>query len=130
MVNLVSHSLDGVFHALRDPVRRDLMERLRLGETAIAVLAEAYAVSLPAISRHVKILERAGLVSRRKVGREFLLRLRVDRLRDASRWLDALAGAPSDPQTLVSSTRAGAPEHLPVRLGDTYRVALSRRRLN
>jgi DNA-binding transcriptional ArsR family regulator len=122
MVNLGFSDLGTVFNALRDPVRRDLVFRLRLGETSIAVLAASHSISLPAISRHVKILERAGLVRRRKRGREFLLCLQTESLRAATAWIDVVAGA-SDPT-------ARLPQHLPVRLGDTYHPALSRRKLN
>jgi DNA-binding transcriptional ArsR family regulator len=68
-------SLDSVFGSLADPTRRDILQRLRLGELNVSEVAEPYAMSLPAISKHLKILEQARLVRRRKHGKERIVAL-------------------------------------------------------
>ena len=65
--------LDHALVALADPTRRAILKRLTRGEARVTELARPFSVSLNAISKHIKLLERAGLVARRKVGREFLL---------------------------------------------------------
>lgn len=80
-------SLDLVFAALSDPTRRRIVARLTRGEVRVTDLAHPFAMSLNAVSKHVKALERAGLVRRARVGREHWLRLRALPLRDANAWL-------------------------------------------
>jgi len=77
-----------VFAALADPTRRAIVERLMEGRATVGELAEPFAISLAAVSKHVKVLERAGLLERRIEGREHWLRLKPGALRGAARWLD------------------------------------------
>jgi DNA-binding transcriptional ArsR family regulator len=84
---MVDNTLDDTFTALADPTRRGMLATLALGEMAVSELAAPYQMSLAGASKHVGVLVRAGLVERRKVGRQQLCRLNVDRLKDASDWL-------------------------------------------
>ena len=79
--------LDDVFGALADPTRRSILERLRHGEATVAELAAPFSVSQPAISRHLKVLERAGLISRTRRRTARLSHLRAEPLRQATVWL-------------------------------------------
>jgi DNA-binding transcriptional ArsR family regulator len=79
--------LNATFHALADPTRRAMLVRLSRGEQSIAALAEPFDMSLWGAVKHVKVLEAAGLVARRKVGRSQLCRLRPAPLNQANRWL-------------------------------------------
>ncbi|MFJ2994014.1 ArsR/SmtB family transcription factor [Pandoraea sp. NPDC087047] len=83
--------LDAVFGALADPTRRSILERLRAGSLTISALAEPYDVSLNAISKHVKTLEKAGLIRREIRGREHACELDATRMAEASAWLDYYA---------------------------------------
>lgn len=80
-------SLDGTFSALAHPTRRDLLRRLAAGETTVGELAAPYSVSLAAISKHLQVLEGAGLVRRRVRGREHHLSLEAGPMRAAAAWL-------------------------------------------
>ena len=80
--------LSAAFGALADPTRRAIVERLSDGETAVGDLAEPFAISAPAISRHLKVLEEAGLVARRTDRQHRIIRLQPDRLREISGWVD------------------------------------------
>jgi DNA-binding transcriptional ArsR family regulator len=84
---MVDNRLDTVFHALADPTRRGMLAQLALGETSIGALAEPYQMSLAGASKHVKVLEEAGLVARRKLGRTHLCSLEAKPLEEAERWL-------------------------------------------
>ena len=79
--------LDIVFGALADPTRRALLTRLTEGEATVAELAAPFRVSQPAISRHLKVLERAGLISRTRRATARLSHLRAKPLREATVWL-------------------------------------------
>lgn len=79
--------LDMTFAALADPTRRGMLASLALGEKSIGELAAPYAMSFAGASKHVQALERAGLVERRKAGRQQLCRLRAEPLREADQWL-------------------------------------------
>jgi DNA-binding transcriptional ArsR family regulator len=79
--------LDATFHALADPTRRGMLATLALGEKSIGELAEPYAMSFAGAAKHVKVLEVAGLVARRKVGRTQLCRLAPEPLAEAETWL-------------------------------------------
>jgi DNA-binding transcriptional ArsR family regulator len=81
--------LDDVFSALADPTRRAMLGRLARGECTVTDLARPFAISLPAVSKHLKVLERAGLVDRRIEGRVHHCRLRPKPLEDATEWLMA-----------------------------------------
>ncbi|MDA0814013.1 MAG: metalloregulator ArsR/SmtB family transcription factor [Verrucomicrobia bacterium] len=80
--------LDRVFFALSDATRRSLLERLGIREAAVSELAGPCAMSLPAVSKHVRILEEAGLVSRRVEGRFHYLHVNRQPLEDAKRWIE------------------------------------------
>jgi DNA-binding transcriptional ArsR family regulator len=79
--------LDSVFSALADPTRRAILTRLASGEATVTELAEPFDVTLPAISKHVKVLERAGLVERGREAQRRPCRLCPDPLREALGWL-------------------------------------------
>lgn len=84
---MVEHKLDATFAALADPTRRGMLAALALGEKPISDLAAPYQMSLAGASKHVGILVRAGLIERRKVGRQQLCRLNADQLKVARDWL-------------------------------------------
>ncbi len=88
MVQYHRPELDRVFGAVADPTRRAILDALARGPARITDLARPFPVSLNAISKHVKILERAGLVARDVVGREHYCRLETERLREAAAWLE------------------------------------------
>jgi DNA-binding transcriptional ArsR family regulator len=76
------------FAALADPTRREIIARLTEGEATVSELAEPFSVSLPAISRHLKVLERAGLIARRRAAQSRPTSLLIDALEDAEAWMD------------------------------------------
>ncbi len=80
-------NLDLAFAALSDPTRRRIVARLTRGEIRVTDLAQPFAMSLNAVSKHVKMLERAGLVRRTRIGREHYLRLRAQPLRQVQDWV-------------------------------------------
>ena len=80
--------LDGTFSALADPTRRAILARLTGGECTVMDLAEPFAMTQPAISKHLKVLERAGLVSRRRDAQRRPCRLEAKALSEATAWLD------------------------------------------
>jgi len=84
---MVENRLDTVFHALADPTRRGMLARLALGETSVGDLADPYRMSLAGASKHVKVLEGAGLIARRKVGRTQMCSLNAVPLAEAEAWL-------------------------------------------
>ena|SRR5947199_10780995 len=79
---------DRIFGALSDATRRDIARRAIEGEEGVAELAEHYSMSFAAVQKHVAILERAGLISKRRVGRRKVVRTNLERLRVARRLLD------------------------------------------
>ena len=79
--------LSAVFGALADPTRRAILARLTEGDATVAELAAPFPVSQPAISRHLKVLERAGLISRRRRATARLSHLEAEPLREATAWL-------------------------------------------
>jgi DNA-binding transcriptional ArsR family regulator len=84
---MVTAQLDAVFGALADPTRRAILTRLTQGEASVAELAAPFRVSQPAISRHLKVLERAGLISRTRRATARLSHLRAEPLHEATVWL-------------------------------------------
>ncbi len=80
--------LDATFAALADPTRRAILARLAKGEASVTDLAEPFAMSQPAISKHLKVLERAGLISRGRDAQRRPRRLEARPLREATRWLE------------------------------------------
>ncbi|MGH9778644.1 MAG: ArsR/SmtB family transcription factor [Candidatus Acidiferrales bacterium] len=87
MVNSSSAALDATFSALSDPTRRAILSRLAGGQRSVTELAEPFDVSLPAISKHLRVLERAGLVRQEKEGRIRRCRLSAEPLHGANDWL-------------------------------------------
>src|SRR5438445_7862463 len=83
-----SHSLDATFAALADPTRRAILARLASGEASVAELAKPFAMTQPAISRHLKVLERAGLISGGRDAQRRPRRLEATPLAEASEWLE------------------------------------------
>ncbi len=84
---LPADQLDAVFGALADPTRRAILARLTGGDRTVAELAAPFAVSQPAISRHLKVLEGAGLISRSRRATARLSHLEGEPLREATEWL-------------------------------------------
>ena len=84
----LSKRLDTTFAALADPTRRAILARLALGEASVMELAEPFAMSQPAISKHLKVLERAGLVSRRRDAQRRPVRLEARPMAAATEWLE------------------------------------------
>jgi DNA-binding transcriptional ArsR family regulator len=80
--------LDAVFAALADPTRRAILARLAAGEASVMELAQPFAISQPAISKHLKVLERAGLISRGRDAQRRPRRLEARPLSDATKWLE------------------------------------------
>jgi len=89
MVNYSSRVLDSTFSALADPTRRAILARLARGECSVTQLADPFDVSLPAISKHLRVLENAGLLCREKTGRVHRCCLAADPLKHASEWIAA-----------------------------------------
>ena len=83
-----SSGLDATFAALADPTRRAILARLASGEASVIEIAKPFAMSQPAISRHLKVLERAGLISRSQDAQRRPRRLEAKPLAEASQWLE------------------------------------------
>src|SRR6201985_3051873 len=80
--------LSATFSALADPTRRAILARLTSGETSVTTLAEPFAMSMPAISKHLKVLERAGLIARGREAQWRPCRLEAGPLKDVSDWIE------------------------------------------
>src|SRR6202050_3034428 len=81
-------TLSETFQALADPTRRAILARLTLGESSVNELAEPFDMSLPAVSKHLKVLERAGLISRSRDAQYRPCRLEAQNLKNIDAWLD------------------------------------------
>lgn len=92
MVKLETHELNSIFHALGDTTRRRMLRELSDGERTVGQLAEPFAISLAAASKHIKVLENAGLIRREVRGRTHLCRLDPGPLANAHRWLSFYEG--------------------------------------
>src|SRR5207245_4225526 len=88
MDRVTSYRLDSTFAALADPTRRAILARLALGDASVMELTEPFAMSQPAISKHLKVLERAGLISRGREAQRRPRRLEARPLAEATKWLD------------------------------------------
>ncbi len=82
-------NLDQTLIALADPTRRAILQRLSLGEARVTELADPFSISLNSVSKHIRMLERARLVRRRRAGREHLLSLNPQPLAEAAAWIEA-----------------------------------------
>jgi len=80
--------LSATFAALADPTRRAILARLSLGETSVSELAEPFEISLPAVSKHLKVLERAGLIARGRDAQWRPCRIDAGPLREVADWLE------------------------------------------
>src|ERR1700690_560208 len=88
MVKCSPRLLNRTFAALADPTRRRILEHLAGGDRCVTDLARPYSMSLPAVSKHLRVLEKAGLVRRRRDGREHRLRLEARPLQQAQAWIE------------------------------------------
>ncbi len=88
----MNESLDLIFSALADPTRRAILTRLARGEASVGDLAEPFAMSQPAISRHLRVLEQAGLIEAGRVGQSRPRRLRREAMAAPAEWLAAVGG--------------------------------------
>jgi DNA-binding transcriptional ArsR family regulator len=118
-----NHRLDRVYGAIADPTRRAILAALAGGDANVGTLVDRFPISFNGVSKHVKVLERAGLIERTVRGREHLLHLRAAPLRGAARWLEHYRGfwdtrlealetflvQPRRPAAPVRARRAGRP---------------------
>ncbi len=88
LINMVVMHCDSTFAALADPTRRAILGRLAIGEATVTELAQPFAISAPAISRHLNVLEAARLIERRRRGKHRLCSLRFEALAEAHEWLE------------------------------------------
>jgi DNA-binding transcriptional ArsR family regulator len=88
MATATADHLSLTFSALADPTRRSILERLAKGHATVTELAAPFPVSLPAVSKHLKVLERAGLIARGRNAQWRPCRLEAQPLQDASHWID------------------------------------------
>lgn len=88
MVKHYSKTLDRTFAALADPTRRRILAHLAGGDKCVTRLARPHAMSLPAVSKHLRVLERAGLLRRRRYGRVHEMQLEAEPLRQAAQWVE------------------------------------------
>jgi DNA-binding transcriptional ArsR family regulator len=82
-----TRSLNAALHALTDPTRREILRRLARSEARVTDIAKPFRISLNSVSKHIRILERAKLVERRRVGREHILRFRPEPLDGIQNWI-------------------------------------------
>ncbi|HXX42835.1 MAG TPA: metalloregulator ArsR/SmtB family transcription factor [Chthoniobacterales bacterium] len=88
MVKCSSATLNRTFAALADPTRRRILAHLARGDNCVTRLARPYAMSLPAISKHLRVLEKAGLLCRRRYGRIHQIGLEAEPLKKAAQWVE------------------------------------------
>ncbi|MGH6884097.1 MAG: ArsR/SmtB family transcription factor [Hypericibacter sp.] len=87
-MTMMSDPLSATFAALADPTRRAILARLALGESSVSELAEPFEISLPAVSRHLKVLERAGLIARSREAQWRPCRIEAAPLQEVADWVD------------------------------------------
>jgi len=88
MVKYNSGTIDATLSALADPTRRAIIERLEITECSVLEIAKPFRISLPAISKHLKVLERAGLIERHKNGKTHIISLIAGPMKNAAEWLN------------------------------------------
>jgi DNA-binding transcriptional ArsR family regulator len=88
MVKYIPCLLNRTFAALADPTRRRILEHLAHGDRCVTDLARPYSMSLPAVSKHLRVLENAGLIRRRRKGRVHRLKLEAAPMKQASQWIE------------------------------------------
>ena len=86
------NDLSAIFSALADPTRRAILARLALGETSVTELAAPFEMSMPAVSKHLKVLQRAGLISRGRAAQWRPCRIEPAALKDVDEWLERYRG--------------------------------------
>ena len=106
-------SLDSAFFALSDPTRRAILARLALGEATVMELAQPFEMTQPAISRHLKVLEQAGLIARRVEGTRRPCRLQPAGIQAIDQWLAMMREALSRNYDRLDQVLAGMPSHSP-----------------
>ena len=87
-MSIDQHQLDQIFRALSDRTRRDILMQLREQEQSVGQIASSFQVSLPAVSKHLGVLEQAGLIRRQKHGRQRICHVEPERLGNALEWLN------------------------------------------
>jgi DNA-binding transcriptional ArsR family regulator len=87
-LNKVADQLSATFAALADPTRRAILARLASGEASVTELSEPFAMSMPAVSKHLKVLERAGLIARGREAQWRPCQLKVDPIQDVAKWAE------------------------------------------
>src|SRR5687767_4481781 len=107
---VVDTDVDRLFHALADSTRRDILDRCIREEPSVSRLAEAYPMSFAAVQKHVAVLERAGLVTKERRGREQIVRSDHEAVRRARHALDRLEGAWRGRVDRMSNMLEEAPE--------------------
>lgn len=85
---MLPDQLSATFAALADPTRRAILARLATGETSVTALAEPFAMTLPAVTKHLKVLERAGLITRSREAQWRPCQLQASPLKDAANWIE------------------------------------------
>ncbi len=85
---MTTDQLSSTFSALADPTRRAILARLATGDATVGELAEPFAMTMPAISKHLSVLERAGLIAKSRDGQRRNCRITASPLRNATQWLD------------------------------------------
>ncbi|MGX5696543.1 ArsR/SmtB family transcription factor [Agromyces soli] len=105
-----SDELSAVFQALADPTRRAMLSRLRVGPATVGELAEPFTMSRPAISQHLKVLERAGLIERTATAQWRTCTLRTEPLDEASAWVERHRGEWNDRFDLLAEHLRGMKE--------------------
>ncbi|MCA9272535.1 MAG: winged helix-turn-helix transcriptional regulator [Phycisphaerales bacterium] len=85
---MVADSLSTTLHALSDPTRRAILDRLAEGEATVTELADPFDMTMPAVTKHLKVLERAGLIERGRDRQTRPCRLRAEPMREAAEWID------------------------------------------
>jgi len=81
-------NLDSIFHSLSDPTRRDILHRIAQGEHSVSELVAQYDVSFAAISKHLKVLQKASLIRKRKEGKKYMITLAPNTLKSADEYLE------------------------------------------
>jgi len=114
-----SEDLDLLFGALADPTRRGIIERLVVGEATVTEVAAPFSISLPAISRHLKVLERASLITRSKRGRWRSARLSPTSLASAATWLSRYERLWAESFDRLDDHLAGLTSEHPTKLTET-----------
>jgi DNA-binding transcriptional ArsR family regulator len=111
---IMQATLDDTLMALADPTRRAILQTLSGGEARVTELARPFAMSLNAVSKHIRVLERANLVRRRRAGREHFLAVNPHALDEAAAWIEMQrrlwTGRPHTLATILEAETAGAGE--------------------